>query len=150
MDMNVSTIDGACHCGTVRFRVRLTNGLHTARRCHARTAECAELWQYQPISVVLTSCRVRKRCRSTNLIRKRQSISFAQNAASTPITNGDPILINTCCLPVRFESLRFRGCCRVRWRQSPCRRLFFEAQSRRPSEIHYRAGGEADRYSGAR
>ena len=25
MDMNVSTIDGACHCGTVRFRVRLTN-----------------------------------------------------------------------------------------------------------------------------
>jgi len=33
MDMNVSTIDGACHCGTVRFRVRLTNGLHTARRC---------------------------------------------------------------------------------------------------------------------
>ena len=33
MDMNVSTIEGACHCGTVRFRVRLTNGLHTARRC---------------------------------------------------------------------------------------------------------------------
>src|SRR6516164_4316324 len=33
MDMNVSTIDGACDCGTVRFRVRLTNGLHTARRC---------------------------------------------------------------------------------------------------------------------
>ena len=33
MDMDISTIDGACHCGTVRFRVRLTNGLHTARRC---------------------------------------------------------------------------------------------------------------------
>ena len=33
MDMDVSTIDGSCHCGTVRFRVRLTNGLHTARRC---------------------------------------------------------------------------------------------------------------------
>jgi len=30
MDMNVSTIDGACHCGTVRFRVRLTNRLHGA------------------------------------------------------------------------------------------------------------------------
>lgn len=27
------SIDGACHCGTVRFRVRLTDGLHTARRC---------------------------------------------------------------------------------------------------------------------
>lgn len=26
-------IHGACHCGTVRFRVRLTDGLHTARRC---------------------------------------------------------------------------------------------------------------------
>ena len=28
MDMDISTIDGSCHCGTV-----LTNGLHTARRC---------------------------------------------------------------------------------------------------------------------
>ncbi|MEF2073062.1 GFA family protein [Consotaella aegiceratis] len=27
-------IDGACHCGTVRFRVRLTDGLRTARRCN--------------------------------------------------------------------------------------------------------------------
>jgi hypothetical protein len=33
MDMDISTIDGSCHCGTVRFRVRLTSGLHTARRC---------------------------------------------------------------------------------------------------------------------
>lgn len=24
---------GACHCGAVRFRVRLTDGLRTARRC---------------------------------------------------------------------------------------------------------------------
>jgi hypothetical protein len=33
MDMDVKEIDGACHCGTVRFHVRLTDGLHTARRC---------------------------------------------------------------------------------------------------------------------
>ncbi len=33
MDMDILTIDGSCHCGTVRFRVRLRNGLHTARRC---------------------------------------------------------------------------------------------------------------------
>ena len=26
-------MEGACHCGTVRFRVRLTDGLKTARRC---------------------------------------------------------------------------------------------------------------------
>ncbi|TCL71891.1 GFA family protein [Rhizobium sp. BK251] len=26
-------LNGACHCGTVRFRVRLANGLATARRC---------------------------------------------------------------------------------------------------------------------
>src|SRR5215470_5679957 len=32
MDMDISTMDGSCHCGTVRFRVRLTNGLHNARR----------------------------------------------------------------------------------------------------------------------
>jgi hypothetical protein len=31
MDMDISTIDGSCHCGTVRFRVRLTNGLSTCR-----------------------------------------------------------------------------------------------------------------------
>src|SRR6266700_3336755 len=33
MDMDILNIDGSCHCGTVRFRVRLRNGLHTARRC---------------------------------------------------------------------------------------------------------------------
>lgn len=26
-------IEGACHCGAVRFQVRLTDGLATARRC---------------------------------------------------------------------------------------------------------------------
>jgi hypothetical protein len=33
MDKNVDETDGACHCRTVRFHVRLTNGLHSARRC---------------------------------------------------------------------------------------------------------------------
>lgn len=33
MNRDIEEIDGACHCGTVRLRVRLTNGLHTARRC---------------------------------------------------------------------------------------------------------------------
>jgi hypothetical protein len=33
MDLDITETEGACHCGTVRFRVRLTNGLHTARRC---------------------------------------------------------------------------------------------------------------------
>jgi hypothetical protein len=33
MRFDIREIDGACHCGTVRFRVRLANGLHTARRC---------------------------------------------------------------------------------------------------------------------
>lgn len=27
------TLDGSCHCGAVRFRVRLTEGLASARRC---------------------------------------------------------------------------------------------------------------------
>lgn len=34
MQPDASTIDGACHCGTVRFRVRLTDGLRSARRCN--------------------------------------------------------------------------------------------------------------------
>ena len=33
MDRDIKEIDGACHCGTVRFHVKLTDGLHTARRC---------------------------------------------------------------------------------------------------------------------
>ena len=33
MDLDTKEIDGACHCGTVRFRAKLTNGFHTARRC---------------------------------------------------------------------------------------------------------------------
>ena len=34
MDKDIEEIDGACHCGSVRFRVRLLDGLHTARRCN--------------------------------------------------------------------------------------------------------------------
>jgi hypothetical protein len=33
MDPDIQQIDGACHCGAVQFRVRLSNGLRTARRC---------------------------------------------------------------------------------------------------------------------
>jgi hypothetical protein len=33
MDKNIREAEGACHCGAVRFHVRLTGGLRTARRC---------------------------------------------------------------------------------------------------------------------
>lgn len=33
LDENIDEIDGACHCGTVRFHVRLADGLRSARRC---------------------------------------------------------------------------------------------------------------------
>lgn len=33
MNKDVEALDGACHCGTVRFHVRLSDGLHSARRC---------------------------------------------------------------------------------------------------------------------
>ncbi|AYD03377.1 GFA family protein [Neorhizobium sp. NCHU2750] len=33
-DENRETLNGACHCGTVRFHVRLTDGFSTARRCN--------------------------------------------------------------------------------------------------------------------
>src|SRR6185312_4986692 len=32
-DRDVKEVDGACHCGTVRFHVRLADGLRSARRC---------------------------------------------------------------------------------------------------------------------
>jgi hypothetical protein len=32
--MGEGEVSGGCHCGTVRFRVRLTDGLRTARRCN--------------------------------------------------------------------------------------------------------------------
>ena len=34
MNKDIDEINGACHCGAVRFRVRLANGLHTAMRCN--------------------------------------------------------------------------------------------------------------------
>ena len=34
MDLDLQTATGKCHCGKVRFRVRLKNGLHSARRCN--------------------------------------------------------------------------------------------------------------------
>ncbi|MEB0134747.1 GFA family protein [Actimicrobium sp. CCC2.4] len=34
MEKNVRQMPGSCHCGTVKFQVRLTDGLNTARRCN--------------------------------------------------------------------------------------------------------------------
>ena len=34
MDMDIDQTNGACHCGAVRFTVRLSDGLRTARRCN--------------------------------------------------------------------------------------------------------------------
>lgn len=34
LNKDIQEIDGACHCGAVRFHARLSNGLHTARRCN--------------------------------------------------------------------------------------------------------------------
>jgi hypothetical protein len=34
MDSNAQKVKGSCHCGAVRFQVRLTDGLNTARRCN--------------------------------------------------------------------------------------------------------------------
>lgn len=33
MNLDVEEINGACHCGSVRFRVKLSDGLRNARRC---------------------------------------------------------------------------------------------------------------------
>lgn len=34
MDTNIHDIDGACHCGAVRFHVHLNDGLRSVRRCN--------------------------------------------------------------------------------------------------------------------
>ena len=33
MNQDIQQILGSCHCGGVQFHVKLTDGLHTARRC---------------------------------------------------------------------------------------------------------------------
>ncbi|MGH6781056.1 MAG: GFA family protein [Sphingomonadaceae bacterium] len=33
MDLDLKETEGGCHCGRVRFRVTLTDGLRTVRRC---------------------------------------------------------------------------------------------------------------------
>ena len=34
MNPDIKEINGACHCGTVRFHVKLADGLRSARRCN--------------------------------------------------------------------------------------------------------------------
>ena len=34
MNKDIGEINGACHCGGVRFQVALSDGLHSARRCN--------------------------------------------------------------------------------------------------------------------
>ena len=34
IDLDIEMADGACHCGAVKFRVRFSKGLRTARRCN--------------------------------------------------------------------------------------------------------------------
>jgi hypothetical protein len=34
IDLDTREIDGACHCRSVRFHVRLADGFHTVRRCN--------------------------------------------------------------------------------------------------------------------
>lgn len=34
MNLDIQHAEGSCHCGTVCFHVRLTDGLRTARRCN--------------------------------------------------------------------------------------------------------------------
>jgi hypothetical protein len=34
MNHDITEAQGSCHCGTVRFHVRLSDGLRTARRCN--------------------------------------------------------------------------------------------------------------------
>ena len=34
MDYSNENLQGSCHCGAVRFQVRLTDGLNTSRRCN--------------------------------------------------------------------------------------------------------------------
>ena len=33
MDLDITELNGACHCGAVKFHVRLSDGLRSARRC---------------------------------------------------------------------------------------------------------------------
>ena len=33
MNPDIKEANGTCHCGSVRFRVKLSDGLHSARRC---------------------------------------------------------------------------------------------------------------------
>lgn len=34
IDLDVKDVNGACHCGAVKFRARLRGGLHGVRRCN--------------------------------------------------------------------------------------------------------------------
>jgi hypothetical protein len=95
MDMDISTIDGSCHCGTVRFRVRLTNGLHTARRC---TCSYCRMRGAIAVSADLGGVDILSGAEALSLYKFNTGTAkhfFCSNAASIPIIKGDLILINT-------------------------------------------------------
>ncbi len=53
-------MEGACHCGTVRFKVKLADGLNSARRC---TCSYCRMRGAIAVSAALgsPSCRVKMR-----------------------------------------------------------------------------------------
>ena len=104
MDMDISTIDGSCHCGTVRFRVRLTNGLHTARRC---TCSYCRMRGAIAVSADLGGVDILSGAEALSLYKFNTGTAkhfFARNAASIPIIKGDLILINTASILLAYRA----------------------------------------------
>lgn len=94
MNKDLSPTEGACHCGTVRFTVKLTNGLHTVRRCNC---SFCRMRGAVVVSAQLEDIHITAGAEALTLYdstARPPSITSARNAGSTPITSAVPIRSN--------------------------------------------------------
>jgi hypothetical protein len=82
--MQGGEMEAACHCGTVRFRVKLTDGFKTARRC---TCSYCRMRGAVAVSADIGGISFQAGEEALTLYRFNtawRSITFVRNAASTP------------------------------------------------------------------
>lgn len=86
---------GSCHCGTVRFQVRLSDGFNTARRCNCSYCRMRGAIAVSAAldDIEIVSGSEFRTCISS--IPGKQSIISARSAGSTRTTSDAPTRINT-------------------------------------------------------
>ncbi len=106
MNHDIKEAEGACHCGTVRFRVRLSDGLHSARRC---TCSYCRMRGAVAVSADLDGLEILEGEDALTLYTFNTGTAkhfSARNAESTPSTSAVPTRANTASMPPASKASR--------------------------------------------